>query len=126
MVINLNPGANKVNTEELQKETMETMKEYLGNLIPKMEGMVTELRTEVLEDTWEFLRMMVDGFNWVINAYNGCSDVINQGEQKINPEEIDTAISEFGKAFRDQDAEKTADSMEKDIIPFLKKLQSLI
>lgn len=125
MIINLNKTSTE-DTAALQKETMETMEEYLGNLIPKMEGMVQELRTEVLEDSWEFLRMMIDGFNWVIEGYNGCSDVINAKEKKISSDEIEPAIASFGKAYRAQNAEDTAKIMDEAIIPFLQKLQTVL
>lgn len=127
MVINLNNKQTEAqDITELQKETMETMSEYITTLAPKMSAMVEELRTNIQEDSWEFLRMMIDGFNWVLEAYNGTSSLINKNSQVINNEEVEKSVNEFGKAFRNQNAEETADIMEKKIIPFLNTLVEAI
>ena len=133
MVINLNvnkedAAENQDNTGdllELQKETIEMQREYLSNLIPKMREMVTELRSDIKEDSWEFLRMMVDGFNWILEGYNGIASLIG-ADKEIDSSVMNEAVRKFGVCYRGKDAQATASSLEEDIIPFLEKLQSLL
>ena len=124
MIINLN---NKSTEEEidvvsLQKETIESMKGYIPNLVQKLEGMVIELRTNVQEDSWEYLRMMIDGFNWVLEAYNGTSSIINQ-DGAIDESNVQKTVDDFSDAFIGKKAEETATIIEVGVVPFLKCVQ---
>ena len=126
MIINLNNTRNEevdeaINVEELQKETMESMKEYISNLIPKLESMVIELKSDIKEDTWEYLRMMVDGFNWVLEAYNGTSTIIN-ADKSIDESNVQKVVDELGEAFVKKNATQTASSIENGVIPFLNEI----
>lgn len=129
MIIKLNntsAPADMENTGDIRKETLESMKNYIPNLTDKMSGMVTELRTGIQEDSWEFLRMMVDGFNWVLEAYNALSDLLNPEEKIFSKAEMNDKIAAFGTAFRAKDAQATADALEETILPFLTKLQQQV
>lgn len=126
MIINLNNNNDKaeevVDVEALQKETMESMKEYIANLIPKLEGMVVELRTDIQEDSWEYLRMMIDGFNWVLEAYNGTSSVINK-DKSIDEKAVQKVVDALSESFIGKDAEATANHISTGVIPFLNQIQ---
>ncbi len=123
MVINLNNNSGEeIDVTSLQKETMETMKEYIGNLLPKLSDMVSELRSGIQEDMWEYLRMMIDGFNWVLEAYNGTSVIIN-ADGSIDEGAVQKAVDDFGNSYIDNNAEQTADVIESGIIPFLKAIE---
>ena len=102
---------------ELQKETLASINEYLGNLIPGMKNAANELSGDFKEDTWEYLRMNMDGFNWVIQAYNGTQEIINADGTVIDNKDID------GTAYKSKDAAAIATSINDDIIPFLEKLK---
>lgn len=121
MIINLNnkKSEENIDVENLQKETMESMKEYIPNLITKLEGMVVELRTNIQEDSWEYLRMMIDGFNWVLEAYNGTSSIINK-DGMIDEKGVQKTVDDFGEAFIDKSVEETAKAIETGVLPFLK------
>lgn len=122
MVINLNNNEEKVDIEELRQETMESMKEYIGNLIPKFTEMITELRSDIKEDSWEYLRMMIDGFNWVIEAYNGTSVIINS-DNSIDEAKVQEAVDKLSESFIHQEANDVANILEDRIIPFLDCIQ---
>jgi len=125
MIINLNNKneEEKIDVESLQKETMESMKEYIPNLIPKLEGMVVELRNNIQEDTWEFLRMMIDGFNWVLEAYNGTSVIINK-DGAIDDNSVQKTVDALGDSFINNNPEETADLIENGVIPFLNTIMN--
>lgn len=108
---------------ELQKETLTSINEYLGNLIPGMKNAANELSGDFKEDTWEYLRMNMDGFNWVIQAYNGTQEIINADGTVIDNKDIDAKVDKLGTAYKSKDAAAIATSINDDIIPFLEKLK---
>lgn len=123
MIINLNSNDNKGDIEILQKETMESMKEYIGKLIPKLNDMTIELNGELKEDTWEYLRMMIDGFNWVLEAYNGTSSIIN-ADKSIDETAVQEHVNKLSKAFIGKDEAGTSKILREGIIPFLNEVLS--
>jgi len=127
MIIDLNSA--KTNEPEdievLQKETLQSIAEYIPNLISGINTVVPELRGEEKEDTWEYLRMIIDGFNWVIDAYNGTSSLINNDKETIDEADISDKNNKLGKAYTSKNGTDVADSLEKDIVPFLNKLMEI-
>lgn len=110
---------------ELQKETLETMKEYLGNLIPSITTVIAELNGDMKEDTWEYLRMILDGFNWVIEAFNGIVDYIDKDRKQFDMAVIDSSVKKLSDAYVSKNGVEVANSLENDIIPFLDKLKNV-
>lgn len=109
---------------ELQKETIETLKEYLGNLIPGMQTVAGELKGEIKEDTWEYLRMILDGFNWVIEAYNGVRDCINKESAVVDDKSFDAGVKKLSDAYVKRNGEAVADALEGEIIPVLEAIKN--
>lgn len=110
---------------ELQKETFDSVKEYLGNLIPGMKNVVAELSGDMKEDTWEYLRMILDGFNWVIEAFNGIVEYIDEEHTMFDMKEIDEAVKKLGDEYNKKDAAGIAKEIEEGILPFLEKLSTV-
>lgn len=110
---------------DLQKETVESIKEYLENLIPSMNNVVVELREDMKEDTWEYLRMILDGFNWVVKAFNGVVSIIDSDASRFDIKAIDAAVGKLSDAYTAKDPAAIADSLEKDIVPFLEKVKEV-
>lgn len=110
---------------ELQKETLDTVKEYLGNLIPGMKNVVTELEGDMKDDTWEYLRMILDGFNWVTEAFNGIVDYIDKDGSIFNIKDVDESVKKLSDAYSIKDAVGIAASIKNEIIPFLEKINSV-
>lgn len=111
--------------QELQKETIETLKEYLSSLIPCMENVIDEFRGILKEDSWEYLRMLIDGFNWTVEAFNGTMDIINK-DGAIDVKAVDAGVASFTDAYKAKDAAKVADAIEGHVIPFLKQVDAAI
>lgn len=126
MIVNLNSNnQSENNIEILQKETVESMKEYLPILIPKLEGMIQELHGELLEDTWEFLRMMTDGFEWVLEAYSGTYSYLCLTENILN-EEAEKNIDAFRKCCDEHNEVEISNLLENSIIPLLNQINTVI
>lgn len=122
-------GDNILSGEELiecQKETAEMIKDYLTRLIPGMKNSIAELKGDMKEDSWEYLRMIIDGFNWVIEAYNGVSSYVNPDKDRIDESAIESAIAKLGKKIGTKNEAETADILENDIVPFLEKMAEIL
>lgn len=103
---------------ELQNETIESLKTYLKSLIPSMEKVVIELKDEMQEDTWEYLRMILDGFNWAVEAFNATQDVINK-DGIIDVKVVDESVKSLSDSYTKKDAAGVATTLEECILPFL-------
>lgn len=110
---------------DLQKETYESVNEYLEKLIPSMNGVITELEGDMKEDTWEYLRMILDGLNWVIQAFNGILDYVDPDNTKFNVKNIDESIKQLSDVYANKDAVKIAIALKNDIVPFLSQLKDV-
>ncbi|HOO78780.1 MAG TPA: hypothetical protein PLZ77_04265 [Lachnospiraceae bacterium] len=106
--------------EQLTLETFTSMADYLPRLIPTLETLIHELREDMQEDTMELLDMAVNGINWVIEAYNATSEIVNRNSLRVDTVQMDQKVKEFGDAYQTKDYAKIADDLENMVIPFLK------
>ncbi len=114
-------GGTEMDTIKEQKiEALKTAEEYLGKLIPAMEQVVEEIRTQMQEDTVDFLLQIMDGFNFMIETYNVTRDMINDPEPLINDEQLESAVGRLSEGFSKKDYPSIADELSTDILPFLK------
>lgn len=111
---------------EQQAEALQVSKEYLVKLIKGIEEVIPELRGNRKPDTDDFMKQCLDGLNWLIQIYNGTSDFINEGKERIEKVETNESILRFNEAVKSKDDNRIAESMEKDIIAFLHNLSKAI
>lgn len=110
---------------EVQKEVMQEAAGYLTRLIPAAEELKDEFLGELKEDSYDYLNMVVEGLNWVIQVYNGTKDEINAGAEQINSAEMDKKISAFGSAVISRNQQNIAKSLTEDVLPFLSKMKEI-
>ncbi|MBP3468239.1 MAG: hypothetical protein J6K26_01825 [Lachnospiraceae bacterium] len=118
-------GENTYSWNEVQKEVMQEAAEYLTRLIPAAEELKDEFCGELKEDSYDYLNMVVEGLNWVIQVYNGTKDEINSGTEQINSAEMDKKISAFGSAVISRNQQGIAKSLTEDVLPFLRKMKEI-
>lgn len=111
--------------DEVQKETMQMVDDYLPRLLPVMEGMIEEFRGNLQEDSYEYLNMAIDGLNWIIEVYNATKDIINAEEAVIDSAWMDEKMKAFGSAVVDKKDGEVAALLEEAVVPFLKKMQEV-
>ena len=127
MIIDLNSAKNEANGDDIkaiQLETLDSITEYIPSLLKGINTVVPELAGEEKEDTWEYLRMIIDGFNWVIEAYNGTASLINENGD-INNSEITEKTKRLGDAYRAKNGAEVAAILKDEIVPFVEKVESL-
>ena len=108
------------NIKEQKLEALATAAEYLDRLIPAMEEVISEIRTEMKEDTIDFLHQIIDGFNFMIETYNVTSEIVNDPEPLVVDEELEASVSRLSDGFSKKDYKVIADELSVNIIPFLK------
>lgn len=108
--------------EQLQIDVLKEMIAYSDNLIPALQEMITELRTEERQDTEEFLNEIIAGINWEIEVYNQCATLLNEKSSYIDKKAMIAAVRNLGTSLGSRDKEQIAECFEKDFLPFLNKL----
>ena len=108
------------NIKEQQLEALKTAGEYLEKLIPAMEQVISEIKTQMQEDTVDFLLQIIDGFNFMIETYNVTKELINDPEPLIIDEELEASVGRLSEGFSKKDYRSIADELESSIVPFLK------
>lgn len=109
---------------ELQKETIESLKEYIPNLQRGLSQVTEELKGERKEDTDEYLRMNIDGLNWVIEAYNGTVSSVDPEKTKIDVASLEEGVEKLSKSFMAKEDAGIAESIEKYMLPFLEQFMN--
>lgn len=100
-------------------EALIVAKEYIEKLIPGMKTLCQELQGERKDDTDDFQKQCIDGFNWIIEIYNRTSDVINADAEHIEKDELNSKIMKLSEALKNKNDIDISESLEQDIIPFL-------
>ncbi len=108
--------------EQLQREVLKELIAYSDNLIPALQILIGELRTEGQEDTNTFLNDVINGINWEIEVFNQCMSLINEKGSYIDKKSMITAVKNLGDSLNGGDTLMVADCLETDFLPFLNRL----
>ena len=82
-----------------QIEALEVLLEFNERLVKNMHIIVKELSGKRLDDTDKFLKSIVDAINWEIQVVNGTMEVINDGEERLDKEAFNKAVSALAAEF---------------------------
>lgn len=107
---------------ELQYNVLKQLISYSENLIPALQDLIKELRSEEQEDTGDYLNEVITGINWEIEVYNQCADIINARSSYIDKKSMISAVKNLGATLNSGNYLLVADCLEEDFIPFLNKL----
>lgn len=105
-----------------QREVLETVMEYSEKLKKAINEILDELKICRKHDTIDFLKQIVDGLNWVIEAVNGTLPMLNEGKIRIEREKISQGVDFLSEALRLSDDQKIAEALETQMLPFLSEL----
>lgn len=108
--------------EELQRKVLGELVAYSNNLIPALQELIEELRTENKWDTKDFLNEVIAGINWEIEVYNQCATLINEKSSYIDKKAMVTAVQNLGKVLSSDNNWQIADCLELDFLPFVNRL----
>lgn len=109
--------------EQLQRETLEELVIYSDKLIPALELIIIELKSDMREDSEDFLNQVIIGINWEIEVYNQCISLFNKMENGIDKKMMISAVQHLGEVLSSGDQEEIANCFEDDFLPFLNQLR---
>lgn len=111
------------NIKDDQIEALETLADYIPKLIGGIDTVKVELRGERKPDTDEYLKMIIDGINWVLGIVNGCMSLFEEYNIVFDKEKANDYSVAFSKAYGTGNDTAIADSMDADVIPMIKLIQ---
>lgn len=101
-----------------QIEALEVFKNYNGRLVKSMNSIVKELEGHRKDDTDKFLDEIIKGINWEIGILNGTMGLINEKEERIKKEEINSSILKLSKALEGKKDSEIAASLKETLPVF--------
>lgn len=111
------------NIKDDQIEALETLADYIPKLIGGIDTVKTELRGERKPDTDEYLKMIIDGINWVLGIVNGCMSLLEEYNIAFDKEKANDYSVAFSNAYGTGNDTAIADSMDADVIPMIRLIQ---
>lgn len=111
------------NIKDDQIEALETLADYIPKLIGGIDTVKAELRGERKQDTDEYLKMIIDGINWVLGIVNGCMSLFEEYNIVFDKEKANDYSVAFSKAYGTGNDTAIADSLDADVIPMIKLIQ---
>lgn len=112
------------NIKDDQIEALETLADYVPKLINGINTVKAELSGERKNDTDEYLKMVIDGINWVLGIINGCMSLLAEYNVDFDKESANKYSIDFSGAYRTGNDKTIADSLEADVIPMIKLIQA--
>lgn len=101
-----------------QIEALEVFKDYNERLVRSMGNIIPELEGDRKEDTDKFLDEIIKGINWEIGILNGTMELINEDEERLKKEEINSSILELSKALEGKKDDEIAASFKETLPVF--------
>ncbi len=109
-----------------QIEALKTLYEYNKRLIYAIPQLAEELKEDKKPDTEEYQQKIVEGLNWEIQILNRTMDLINEEEEKISKESINSHIKILEQALLSKEDTSIAKAMEQEILPVLEQIDEAI
>ncbi len=104
-----------------QKEALEVLMNFNGRLIGNMNIIIEELSEERKEDTDKFLEDIIKSVNWEIGVVSGTLSLLNEDKERVNKEQFNQVVMNFGEAIEAKDDAKIAEAI-KALIPEFENL----
>ena len=111
------------NIKDDQIEALETLADYIPKLIGGIATVKAELRGARKPDTDEYLKMIIDGINWVLGIVNGCMSLLEEYNIAFDKEKANDYSVAFSNAYGTGNDTAIADSMDADVIPMIRLIQ---
>lgn len=102
-----------------QIEALETLVNYTPKLNKGIETVIEELSGNSKDDTHEYLRVIIDGINWVLGIINGCLDLVAECNVAFDKDAANIKSKNFSDAYLTKEDAKTAESLRDDVLPLI-------
>lgn len=105
-----------------QKEAYDVMCEYIPKLKNGITNVCNELTNGKLPDTYEYLKQIISGLNWVIEVYNRIPELLEANKCSIVKSEANALFNAFSTAYSSNDDNAIATILVDISEKFLNKL----
>ena len=95
-----------------QIEALEVLGDYNERLMKSIHSVIKELDGDRKEDTDQFLDEIIKGINWEIGILNGTMELINEKEERIKKEDMNSGILKLSKALEGKVDKEMAKALE--------------
>ena len=109
-------------TKEQIMEAIRGICEYDTKLIAACEEIIEDLKEEKLSLLSNIMQNIIQGINWTVEVLNRTIDTFNEEKERLNKEELNSALVSFSTAYESGSGEKVAEAIQSAIIPFLHKV----
>lgn len=96
--------------------------EYDTKLIVACEDIMEDLKTGKITLLSKVMQNIIQGINWTVEVLNRTMDTFNEGTERLNKEELNSALVSFSTAYETGDGVRVAEAIQNHIIPFLHKV----
>lgn len=109
-------------TREQIVEAIKGICEYDTKLAAACEDVIEDLKSGKVGLNSKIMENIIQGINWTVEVLNRTMDTINEEKERLNKEELNSALVAFSVAYETGDGVKVADAMKNAIIPLLQKV----
>lgn len=109
-------------TREQVLEAISGICEYDTKLIAACEDIMDDLKAGKVTLLSKVMQNIIQGINWTVEVLNRTMDTFNEGKERLNKEELNSALVSFSTAYETGDGGKVAEAVQNAIIPFLQKV----
>lgn len=106
-------------TREQMVEAVKGICEYDKKLIAACEDIIEDLKTGKVKVQSKVMENIIQGINWTVEVLNRTMDAFNEGKERLNKEELNSALVSFSAAYESGEGVRVAETMQNAIIPFL-------
>ena len=104
-----------------QIEALEVLGDYNERLMKSIHSVIKELDGDRKEDTDQFLDEIIKGIDWEIGILNGTMELINEKEERIKKEDMNSGILKLSKALEGKVDKEMAKALE-EALPMFEEL----
>lgn len=109
-------------TREQVLEAIKGICEYDTKLITACEDIIDDLTTGKITLLSKVMQNIIQGINWTVEVLNRTMDTFNEEKERLNKEELNSALVSFSTAYETGDGARVAEAVQNHIIPFLRKV----
>lgn len=109
-------------TREQKLEAVRGICEYDKKLIDACEEIIIALCEGKVSVQSPLLANIIQGINWTVEVLNRTMDMFNEGRERLNKEELNSALVSFSTAYESGEEGRIAEALQNAILPFLHKV----
>lgn len=96
--------------------------QYDRKLIDALKILAVDFETGKETLPSELLGTIIQGINWTVEVLNQVMDVLNEGEEQLERQMINQALTAYNEAFTSGDVSRIAEAIKNSLVPCLEQI----